>query len=85
MSELNETLNKRVSQLRDNLQGITKIVEQQKSQREQVFEHKIKEFQDLEAAFGQAIDQEIQSRKDGENKIIRLVDEKGSYIKSELN
>jgi hypothetical protein len=40
-----------VSQLRDTLQLISKLVEQQKTQREQTFEHNLKEFQDLELSF----------------------------------
>lgn len=51
LNELNDTLNKRVSQLRDNLQAIAKMLDQQKTSREHTFEAKQKDFQDLELAF----------------------------------
>ena len=72
LGELNEGLNKRVSQIRDNLQMIARLLEQQKTQREQTFEQRTKEYQDMELQFNQAIDAEIQV-----NLLINIFDSQG--------
>lgn len=52
--------------------------------KEQALEHKLKELQALDQKFSQVIESEIMARKDGENRLLRLLDDKFNLIKSEI-
>ena len=63
---------------------IQKIVDEDKSNREQTLEIKMKEILSLDQKFSQSIESEILTRKDGENRLLRLLDDKFNLIKSEI-
>ena len=63
---------------------IQKIIEEDNHNREQTLELKMKEILSLDQKFSQAVESEILSRKDGENRLLRLLDDKFNLIKSEI-
>ncbi|CAK68180.1 unnamed protein product (macronuclear) [Paramecium tetraurelia] len=85
LNELNEQLSQRVALIKDSVLKLQKVLDQTKLQREQHFEQKQKEYIDLENSFNQAVEGLTSTRKDGEQKIIRFIEEKTGLIRSELS
>jgi len=59
-------------------------MEEDGSNREQTLEVKMKEILALDQKFSQVIESEIISRKDGESRLLRLLEDKFNLIKSEI-
>lgn len=59
-------------------------MEEDKNNRENILELKMKEILALDQKFSQVVESEILSRKDGENRLLRLLDDKFNLIKSEI-
>ncbi|KAM3135201.1 hypothetical protein pb186bvf_012666 [Paramecium bursaria] len=85
LNDLNEQLGQRVALIKDSVLKLQKVLDQTKLHREQNFEQKNKEFVDLENTFNSAIESLTQTRKEGEQKIIRFIEEKTGLIRSELS
>lgn len=109
--EFQETMSKKFSSLRENvfvfnyllyfssyqIQKMHKSFEEERSNREQLFDLKLKEVINIDQKFTQAMESEIlvrcpkitsfsknQARKEGENKILRIIDERVNLIKNEI-
>lgn len=59
-------------------------MEDDKNHKEQALEMKMKELQALDQRFSQIVESEILARKDGETRLLRLLDDKFNLIKSEV-
>ena len=59
-------------------------MEEDRNGREQTLEVKMKEILALDQRFSQIVESEILARKDGESRLLRLLEDKFNLIKSEI-
>ena len=59
-------------------------MEEDRNGREQTLELKMKEILALDQRFSQIVESEILARKDGESRLLRLLEDKFNLIKSEI-
>lgn len=83
--DFEQALDKKIQNLRENLSKIQKIVQEDRFQKEQIFENKQKEIYSLDQKLNQLIDNEIMTRREGENKIIRAIEDKDALLKTQIN
>jgi len=84
ITEYVESNNKRVNLLRDQIQKIQRMLEEEKDHREQVLQAKYRDMANLETKFSQLIEGEINARKESDSRLIRLVDERFNGLRTEL-
>eukprot|EP00828_Plagiopyla_frontata_P047830 TRINITY_DN895_c0_g1_i5.p1 TRINITY_DN895_c0_g1~~TRINITY_DN895_c0_g1_i5.p1 ORF type:complete len:211 (-),score=24.72 TRINITY_DN895_c0_g1_i5:165-797(-) len=82
--EFQDVLDNRLQGLKENLIKIHHLIDGQKQNREMAFEQKMKEIQQIDQKFTYAIDQETIQRKEGENKFIRIINDKSATIRTEV-
>jgi hypothetical protein len=84
ITEYVESNNKRVNLLRDQIGKIQRMLEEEKDHREQVLQAKYRDMANLETKFTQLIEGEINTRKESDSRLIRLVDERFNSLRTEL-
>lgn len=63
---------------------IHRVIEEDRVNKEQLYELKMKELTALDNKFSVALENEINSRRESENKFVRLVEDKVSLVRSEI-
>ncbi|CAD8079352.1 unnamed protein product [Paramecium sonneborni] len=83
-NEFQEQIFTKLNGLRDQLGKLQKQVEEDKLAKEQANETKNREVSALEKKFENAIENETQARKEGESKVLRLLEDKTALLRTEV-
>jgi hypothetical protein len=84
MNDQHENANKKFNLLRDHLTKIQKALEDERISREHMSESKAKDIQGFENKLLQILEMESLQRKDNENKLLRMLDDRSGAIKHDI-
>merc|ERR1712072_1619632 len=71
VTELSETQNKKFNQLKENIYKLRSNLDDERLNKEDKFNAKIQELQNIESRFTATIDTEVKNRKDSETRLLR--------------
>ena len=74
----------RNNQLREQLQKLQRVIEEERAIRDAQLDSKVKEITEIEQKYSYLIEQEIKARKEGEYEVGKYVDERYNTLKTEL-
>ena len=79
-----ETFNKRFQEIKDQIQKIQKLYEEDKQFKERYNEIKEVEFKSIELKINERIETEIHARKELEQRLIFLIEDKANMIRNDI-